>query len=192
MYAVIQTGGKQYRVAKDDVIAVEKLAAESGEKIAFDKVLMVGGDGAAKVGAPLLDGAVVEGEVVEQRRADKIIVFKRKRRKGYRRTAGHRQHETVVRITEIVEAGGAKKATAKPKAKKADAAPAADAEAKPKAKAKPAAKSADADADAKPKAPAKPKAAAKPKAEATAKNEAKPKTKAKPAAKKADDETAEE
>ena len=188
MYAVIQTGGKQYRVAKDDVIAVEKLAAESGEKIAFDKVLMVGGDGAAKVGAPLLDGAVVEGEVVEQRRADKIIVFKRKRRKGYRRTAGHRQHETVVRITEIVEAGGAKKATAKPKAKKADAAPAADAEAKPKAKAKPAAKSADADAT--PKAPAKPKAAAK--AEATAKNEAKPKTKAKPAAKKADDETAEE
>ena len=102
MFAVIRTGGKQYKVAKDDVIAVEKLAGEPGATIELGEVLMVGGDGAeARAGAPLLSGASVSAELVEHRRADKIIVFKKKRRHNYRRKNGHRQHQTVLRITEI-------------------------------------------------------------------------------------------
>jgi large subunit ribosomal protein L21 len=102
MFAVIRTGGKQYKVAKDDVIAVEKLAGEPGATIELGEVLMVGGDGAeARAGAPLLAGASVSAELVEHRRADKIIVFKKKRRHNYRRKNGHRQHQTVLRITEI-------------------------------------------------------------------------------------------
>ena len=106
MFAVIRTGGKQYKVAKDDVIAVEKLVGEPGATIELGEVLMVGGDGAeAKAGTPLLAGASVSAELVEHRRADKIIVFKKKRRQNYRRKNGHRQHQTVLRITEI-RAGG--------------------------------------------------------------------------------------
>jgi large subunit ribosomal protein L21 len=106
MFAVIRTGGKQYKVAKDDVIAVEKLAGEPGATIELGDVLMVGGDGAeARAGTPLLAGASVSAELVEHRRADKIIVFKKKRRHNYRRKNGHRQHQTVLRITEI-RAGG--------------------------------------------------------------------------------------
>jgi len=102
MFAVIRTGGKQYKVAKDDVIAVEKLAGEPGATIELGDVLMVGGDGAeARAGTPLLAGASVSAELVEHRRADKIIVFKKKRRQNYRRKKGHRQHQTVLRITEI-------------------------------------------------------------------------------------------
>jgi len=102
MFAVIRTGGKQYKVAKDDVIAVEKLAGEPGATIELGDVLMVGGDGAeARAGTPLLAGASVSAELVEHRRADKIIVFKKKRRQNYRRKNGHRQHQTVLRITEI-------------------------------------------------------------------------------------------
>jgi large subunit ribosomal protein L21 len=102
MFAVIRTGGKQYKVAKDDVIAVEKLTGEPGATIELGEVLMVGGDGAeAKAGTPLLAGATVSAELVEHRRADKIIVFKKKRRQNYRRKNGHRQHQTVLRITEI-------------------------------------------------------------------------------------------
>jgi len=102
MFAVIRTGGKQYKVAKDDVIAVEKLAGEPGATIELGDVLMVGGDGAeARAGTPLVAGASVSAELVEQRRADKIIVFKKKRRHNYRRKNGHRQHQTVLRITEI-------------------------------------------------------------------------------------------
>ena len=102
MFAVIRTGGKQYKVAKDDVIAVEKLAGEPGATIELGDVLMVGGDGAeARAGTPLVAGASVSAELVEQRRADKIIVFKKKRRQNYRRKNGHRQHQTVLRITEI-------------------------------------------------------------------------------------------
>jgi len=84
MYAVIKTGGKQYRVSRDDVINVEKLAGEAGEKIEFNEVLMVGGEGDPVVGTPLIEGARVAGEVVEQKRSRKIIVFKKKRRKNYR------------------------------------------------------------------------------------------------------------
>ena len=101
MFAVFETGGKQYRVAKDDVIAVEKLAGEAGASVAFERVLMVGEGAAVKVGQPVLDGARVTARIVEQTRADKIIVFKKKRRKNFRRKRGHRQHQTVLRITAI-------------------------------------------------------------------------------------------
>ncbi len=101
MYAVIKTGGKQYRVAKDDVLKIEKLDGKAGDKVEFKEVLMVGGAGDTAVGTPLLDGAVVTAEVVDQTRAAKIIVFKKKRRHNYRRKKGHRQHQTVVRITDI-------------------------------------------------------------------------------------------
>jgi large subunit ribosomal protein L21 len=101
MYAVIKTGGKQYRVGNGDVIKVERLAGEVGQKIAFDQVLMVGGDGAARIGSPLVAGAQVTAEVLEQARAPKVIVFKKKRRKNYRRKRGHRQLQTVLRIQDI-------------------------------------------------------------------------------------------
>tara|TARA_R110002094_G_scaffold139545_1_gene130657 strand:- start:781 stop:1143 length:363 start_codon:yes stop_codon:yes gene_type:complete len=102
MFAVIRTGGKQYRVAKDDVIKVEKLGGEAGDKVDLTDVLMVGGEGTdTKVGAPLISGASVKAEIVEQGRSRKITVFKKKRRHNYRRTAGHRQHETLLKITDI-------------------------------------------------------------------------------------------
>ena len=104
MYAVIKTGGKQYRVAAKDVVTIEKLAGEAGSKVEFTDVLMVGGDGNPKVGAPLVSGAKVVGEVVDQSRAPKVIAFKKRRRKNSRRKRGHRQHQTRVRITEIVGA----------------------------------------------------------------------------------------
>jgi large subunit ribosomal protein L21 len=105
MFAVIRTGGKQYKVAPDDIIAVEKLAGEPGTTIELAEVLMVGDGADVKAGTPLLAGASVSAELVAQRRADKIIVFKKKRRHNYRRKNGHRQHQTVLRITEI-NAGG--------------------------------------------------------------------------------------
>ena len=138
MYAVIRTGGKQYRVAPDDIIEVEKLSGEAGEIIQFSEVLMLGGGDSAQIGAPTVSGASVAAQVIEQKRADKIIVFKKKRRKNYRRKKGHRQHLTAVRITEILT-GGKKpsKTAAKPAAanKAKDKKPAPKPEAKPKAKA---------------------------------------------------------
>jgi large subunit ribosomal protein L21 len=113
MFAVIKTGGKQYKVAKDDVIVVEKLEGEAGEVIAFESVLMVGEGADTKAGAPFVEGVCVAGEVVEQTRGDKILVFKKKRRQNYRRTNGHRQDLTVVRITDILTGG--EKPEAKPK-----------------------------------------------------------------------------
>jgi large subunit ribosomal protein L21 len=101
MFAIIRTGGKQYKVAKDDVIAVEKLAGDPGATIDLAEVLMVGDGATVATGVPLLDGASVSATLVEHRRADKIIVFKKKRRHNYRRKNGHRQHQTVLRITEI-------------------------------------------------------------------------------------------
>ncbi len=100
MYAVIETGGKQYRVAEGDVLRVEKLDAEPGSSVAFDRVLMIGGE-QAKVGAPTVEGGRVDAEVVSQGRNRKIDVVKFKRRKGYQRKHGHRQHFTEVRITGI-------------------------------------------------------------------------------------------
>lgn len=101
MFAVIRTGGKQYRVAENDVIRVEKLDADAGSEVTFDQVLMVGGEGDAKVGAPLVEGATVTGELVEQMRDKKVIIFKKRRRQNSRRKNGHRQHLSVVRITGI-------------------------------------------------------------------------------------------
>jgi len=100
MHAVIKTGGKQYRVAEGDVLNIETLAGEAGDTVAFD-VLAVGDGADMKVGTPLVEGAKVEAEILDQTRADKIIVFKKKRRQNYRRKIGHRQNQTVVRVTGI-------------------------------------------------------------------------------------------
>jgi len=89
MYAVVKTGGKQYRVAKDDVITIEKLNAEAGETVTLDQVLMIGDGDNVTIGAPFVDGAAVAGEVVEQTRDKKIVVFKKRRRQNYRRKKGH-------------------------------------------------------------------------------------------------------
>jgi large subunit ribosomal protein L21 len=106
MFAVIRTGGKQYKVAKDDVITVEKLPGEPGAVVEFGEVLMIGHGAEVAAGTPLLAGAAVSATVVEQSRAAKIIVFKKKRRKNYRRKKGHRQYQTVLRVTEIKGANG--------------------------------------------------------------------------------------
>lgn len=180
MYAVIRTGGKQYRVAPDDVIEIEKVAGEAGEIVQFGEVLMLGGDGSPELGAPLISGACVAGEVVEQTRGRKILVFKKKRRQNYRRKKGHRQLLTAVRITEILTDG-------KQPSKKAAARPAAKKDAVKKDEAKPAAK-AEAKTQAKPKTEARKPADKKPAAKAKAppkKAEAKKAETGKPAAKKA-------
>lgn len=123
MFAVIKTGGKQYRVAQNDVIRVEKLVAEAGDIVELGNVLMVSGEGGSSVGAPFVAGATVAAEVLEQGRGKKIIIFKKKRRQNYRRHNGHRQHETVLRVTEILTDGkkpsktkATPKVAAKPKA----------------------------------------------------------------------------
>jgi large subunit ribosomal protein L21 len=100
-YAVIRTGGKQYRVSEGEVVKVEKLTGEVGEKITLADVLFVGGDGEAKIGAPLVANAKVSGEIVGQVRAKKVRVFKKKRRKSYSRQQGHRQYQTALKITSI-------------------------------------------------------------------------------------------
>ncbi len=164
MFAVIRSGGKQYKVAQNEVIVVERMAGESGSSVDLGDVLIVGDGTKTTVGKPNVDGAKVRATVVEHARADKIKVFKRKRRKGYRRTAGHRQLTTVLRISEIT-APGMKPAKQAVAAKPQDAA-------KPQTAAKP-------KAAAKPKSEAK--AAARPEAEA--KTAAKPDAKAKPATK---------
>ena len=100
MYAVIETGGKQYRVNTGQTVRVERLEGELGSKVTLDKVLMVGGD-KTQIGSPYLDGAKVDAEIVEQHRTRKVLVFKYKRRKGYRVKKGHRQHYTALKITNI-------------------------------------------------------------------------------------------
>lgn len=105
MFAVLKTGGKQYRVAANQILTVEKLPAEAGETVEFNEVLMLGGDD-LKVGAPFIDGAVVTAEVLEQLRGEKVISFKKRRRKhSSQRRRGHRQYLTRVRITDISGAG---------------------------------------------------------------------------------------
>jgi len=136
MYAVVKTGGKQYRVSKDDILKVERLPGEAGDVVTLDDVLMLGNGGDVTVGAPMIDGASVAAEILEQKRDRKIIVFKKRRRQNYRRTKGHRQHLTVLKVTDILT-GGAKP---KPAAKKA--APKAEKKEEPK-KAAPAAEGAD-------------------------------------------------
>lgn len=154
MYAVIKTGGKQYRVAAGDVLRVEKLNAEADDVVKFEDVLMIGGEGDALVGAPAIDGAAVTANVLDERKDKKITVFKKRRRQNYRRKKGHRQWITVVKVAEILKPGD--KSSLKVKAKKAEAAPAPAAEEK-KAPAK--------------KAEAAPKAAAKKAAPAKAAND---------------------
>ena len=125
MFAVIKTGGKQYRVAPGDIIVVEKLLGDAGAKIKLDQVLMVGEDGKSPdVGAPLLGNAAVNCEVLEQSRADKVIVFKKKRRQGYKRTKGHRQDQTVLRVLDINGKGAVKPAAKKAEKPADDAKPA--------------------------------------------------------------------
>lgn len=131
MYAVIRTGGKQYRVAPDDVLDIEKIPGEAGDTVEFGEVLLVGGDGEPQLGAPLVAGASVAAELVEQHRGEKIIIFKKKRRQNYRRKNGHRQSLTLIRVTEILTGGAKpKKAAAKAKPAAGDTAAAAPKKAK--------------------------------------------------------------
>ena len=154
MYAVVKTGGKQYRVAKDDVILVEQIKAEAGDTISLDNVLMIADGEKMTIGTPQVAGAAVSAEVVKQTRGPKIIIFKRKRRKNHRRTQGHRQDLTLLKINAIAEDGKSLGKTAPAKA-----APKAKAAAPATEKKAPAKKAAAPKAAAK-KAPAK-KAAAK-------------------------------
>jgi large subunit ribosomal protein L21 len=125
MYAVIKTGGKQYRVAANDKITIEKLEGAAGDQVVFDAVLMVANGGDVAVGAPFVSGATVVGEIASQDKADTVYIFKKRRRKHYRRRNGHRQLLTSVTITDILTGGAKPSAKAKaPKAEKA-AAPAA-------------------------------------------------------------------
>jgi large subunit ribosomal protein L21 len=105
MYAVIKTGGKQYRVKPGDVLVVEKLAGEPGDTVAFDQVLMLGEGEAVTLGAPLVADAAVSATFIETRKGEKVKIFKKIRRQGYRRTRGHRQFESVLRVTAIAGAG---------------------------------------------------------------------------------------
>lgn len=108
MFAVIKTGGKQYRVAKDDEITIERLAASAGDTVQFNDVLMVGAGADVTVGAPLVSDAGVQAEVLEQKRGDKVYTFKKRRRKhSSKRIKGHRQYLTVVKITDILKSGAA-------------------------------------------------------------------------------------
>jgi large subunit ribosomal protein L21 len=164
MFAVIKTGGKQYRVAADDLLQVEKVNGEPGEIIQFGEVLVVGGD-AVTLGVPTIAGASVAAEVVQQSRGPKVIAFKKRRRKNSRRRRGHRQEFTLVRITEILTDGAKPTKTARPKAQpkpKPAAEPATDdaAEGSEAPKAKAAKKPAKAAAKAPAKKPEKPKAGA--------------------------------
>lgn len=179
MFAIMKTGGKQYKVAENDVIVVERLGGEAGDTVAFEDVLMVGDDKKLETGTPLVSGATVAGEILEQARSGKILIFKKKRRKNHRRLRGHRQDLSVVRITEILTGGkkpsgkkAAKKEAPKPEAPKPEAKQAEDKAAESKAAAKDETKT-----EAKAETKAAPKTAAK-------KTESKAAPK-KPAAKKA-------
>jgi len=118
MYALVKTGGKQYRVSKDDTILVERLSAEEGEQIILNDIVMLGDGDKVTIGTPLVDGAGVSATVVRQTRGPKIIIFRRKRRKNHRRTQGHRQDLTLLKINDIAEDAKSLK-TAKPAAKAA-------------------------------------------------------------------------
>jgi large subunit ribosomal protein L21 len=146
MFAVIKTGGKQYNVAVDNIIKVEKLAGASGETVEFTDVLMMGQGDSVKVGSPLVSHARVCGTILDQIRDDKVIIFKKNRRHNYRRKNGHRQYLTVVKITDILGEGEKPKAKAAPQKEKVE--PKKEA---PKAEAKAPVKK----VEAKPKAPAK-------------------------------------
>ena len=135
MYAIVEIAGQQFKVAKDQKVFVHRLKEEEGKKVTFDQVLLIEDGDAVTIGAPAIDGAAVEAKVVKHLKGDKVIVFKKKRRKGYRVKNGHRQYLTELVIEGIV-AKGAKKAVAKKEAPAPKAAPAKKAEAKKEAPAK--------------------------------------------------------
>lgn len=165
MYAIVKTGGKQLKVSAGDIVKVEKLLANNGETVSLDQVLLVAEGASVTVGTPTIQGAAVKATVLEQAKADKVIIFKKRRRQGYRRKQGHRQPLTVLQITEITVGGKTVKAEAsqlrqaKPALAAAAVAP----------KAAPVAKTAKASA---PTKAAAPKAAAAKKAPAKAKKAA--------------------
>jgi len=164
MFAVIKTGGKQYRVVPEDVLKIEKLAGEAGDFVELSEVLMVGEGADTTIGAPTVDGALVSAEIVEQGRTRKIVAFKKRRRQNSRRTIGHRQHLTTIRIAEILTGGkkpskkaAPKKATPAKDDAKAAAAPETKADTKPAATKKEAAPKKEAPKkEAKSKAPSGP------------------------------------
>ncbi|MEM7163110.1 MAG: 50S ribosomal protein L21 [Bacteroidota bacterium] len=125
MYAIVEIGGHQYKVEKDQQLYVNRLSGEKGDKVQFDNVLLIDNGGKVNVGAPVIDGAAVEAKIVDHLRADKVIVFKKKRRKGYKKKNGHRQDITSVEISKIIEKGakasGSSKAKAAPKKAEAKA-----------------------------------------------------------------------
>ncbi|MEM6864006.1 MAG: 50S ribosomal protein L21, partial [Bacteroidota bacterium] len=131
MYAIVEMAGQQFKVAKDQKVYVHRLQAEEGKKVTFDKVLLLDDNGNVTVGAPVIDGAAVEAKVVKHLKGDKVIVFKKKRRKGYRKKNGHRQYLTEIVVESIVAKGAKKAAPAKAKAEK----PAAKKETAPKVEA---------------------------------------------------------
>ncbi len=145
MYAVVKTGGKQYRVSENDTLKVERLAGEAGDIVTLADVLMLGDGKKVTLGEPVVTGAAVAAEIVEQARDKKIIVFKKRRRQGYRRKHGHRQQYTLLKVTEILTDGAkpSKKAATKKPAKKAAPKKEADAKAEAPKKAKPEAAGAD-------------------------------------------------
>lgn len=145
MFAVLKTGGKQYKVQAGDVLRVEKLAANAGDKIQFNEILMVGGEAGTTIGAPAVAGAAVVAEVIDQIKGEKVIHYvKRRRKHSSQRTKGHRQHLTLVRVTEVLAKGAEKSGiapatgtvNARRAAHNAAAAPVAEAPAKPKRAAK--------------------------------------------------------
>ena len=150
MFAVIKTGGKQYRVAPEDIIRIDRVTGEPGQIVEFGEVLVLGGE-TPQIGAPAIAGAMVAGEVLQHTRGDKVIAFKKRRRKNSRRKRGYRHEFSVIRITKILTGGAKPSKEAKPRPKR-EAKPKAQAEAAPAAEAKPA----------KAKAPAKKPAAKKP------------------------------
>lgn len=131
MYAIIETGGKQYRVQNGDKIAVEKLGIEDGQKVIFDRVLVVGDGDDVKVGAPYVDGVTVEGNVIETGKGKKVVIFKYKAKKDYRKKQGHRQPYTLVEITSIAGKSDAPEKEEEAKAEAAEVQEDVKAEAKP-------------------------------------------------------------
>ncbi|WP_190810064.1 50S ribosomal protein L21 [Flagellimonas sp. S3867] len=117
MYAIVEMAGQQFKVAKDQKVYVHRLQTEEGKKVTFDKVLLLDDEGNVTIGAPVIEGAAVEAKVVKHLKGDKVIVFKKKRRKGYRVKNGHRQSLTEIVVEGIVAKGAKKAAPAKPKAK---------------------------------------------------------------------------
>jgi large subunit ribosomal protein L21 len=158
MFAVFKTGGKQYRVAAEDVLKIDKVKGEPGEIVEFGEVLVVGGE-AVTLGAPTIAGAMVAAEVIEQARGPKIIAFKKRRRKNSRRKIGHRQEFTLLRITEILTDGNKPTKQAQPRPKRAPAPAAADSAAETSQEAAPQSRKSAAKKAEKPKsrAPAKAK-----------------------------------